>query len=190
MTTTKLPAYGPCAFGYRPTPALHLGRIVQDIPPVVHALGKATCRSPDELLASLTRFGYPTYAIEDPDDSLTWYFSNDLQEAVALGLKWVEKDCALIQIPEDQDGEVVYAYVARGLDDDPDLQYLLYREAFWSAAGGDLNEAATPEIMTRLRIELFKSLARLGGGQFLLLDFSNPASVTRHLENWKNDLEP
>lgn len=189
MTKTKSSTYGPDAFGYIPTPALHLGSIVQDIPPVVQALGMATCRTPDELLASLTRFGYPNYAIEDPDDCVTWYFSNDLQEAVALGLKWVEKDCALIQIPEDQDGEVVYAYVARGLDDDPDLQYLLYREGFWSAAGGDMNEAATPEIMTRLRMELFKFLARLGGGQFILLDFSNPASVTRHLENWEKDLE-
>lgn len=189
MTKTKSSQYGPDGFGYVPTPALHLGSVVQDIPPVVHALGKATCRTPDELLVSRTRFGFPTYAIEDADDSVTWYFSNDLQEAVALGLKWVEKDCALIQIPEDQDGEAVYAYVARGLEDDPDLQYLLYRQRFWRAAGGDLNEAATPEIMTRLRIELFKFLARLGG-QFILLDFSNPASVTRYLEDWENDLEP
>ncbi|KVD43719.1 transposase [Burkholderia ubonensis] len=173
---------------YVPKPAPWLGKIVTDIPPVVHALGKATCRTPDELLASRARFGYPAYAIEDAEDSATWYFSNDLQEAVALGLKWVEKDCALIQIPEDQDGEVVYAYVARGLEDDPDLEYLLYRPGFWRAAGGDLNEAATPEIMTRLRIELFRLLARLGG-QFILLDFSNPASVTRYLENWENDLE-
>lgn len=172
---------------YVPKPALWLGKIVTDIPPVVHALGKATCRTPDELLANLMRFGYPTYAIEDPDDCANWYFSNDLQEAVALGLKWVEKDCALMQIPEVQDGEAVYTYVARGLEDDPDLGWLLYSDTLWAATGEDLNEAATPEIMTRLRIELFKRLAT--GGQFILLDFTRPASVTRYLENWKNDLE-
>lgn len=172
---------------YVPKPALWLGRIVTDIPPVVRALGKATCHTPDELLASRARFDNPTYAVEASDDGATWYFTNDLQEAVALGLNWLGRGCALEQIPEDQDGEAVYAYVVRGLEDDGDLDYLLYSDRLWQAAGGDLNEAATPETMTRLRMAFFKIVARWQT-QFTLLDFSNPASVMAHLENWENDL--
>ncbi|SPK75934.1 conserved protein of unknown function (plasmid) [Cupriavidus taiwanensis] len=172
---------------YLPTPALWLGKIVTDLPPVVQALGKATCRTPDELLASRTRIGYPTYAVRDAEDGVTWYFSNDVQEAVALGLKWLERGCALVQIPEDQDGKAVYAYVARGLEDD--LEHLFYDRDLWDAAGGDMNEAATPETMTRLRIELFKFIAKWGW-QFTMLDFSNPAEVSAYLDDWANELEP
>ncbi|MGA4005798.1 transposase [Ralstonia nicotianae] len=165
------------------------GNVVTDAPPVVHALGKATCRTPDELLASRFRFDNPTYAVEDSDNETTWYFSNDLQDAVALGLKWVERGCAVKQIPEDQDGEVVYAYSVSGLGDDADLEYLLYSQRLWQAADGDMNEAATPETMTRLRTELFKSIAHWRS-HFTLLDFSHPASVTAYLEDWENDLQP
>ena len=174
---------------YVPKPALWLGTIVTDIPPVVHALGKVTCSTPDELLASRTRFGNPTYAVEDSDDEGTWHFSNDLQDAVAIGLKWVESGCALKQIPEDQDGEVVYAYVVCGHEEDSDMEYLLYSHRLWQAADADMNEAATPEIMTRLRMGLFKFIAQWQT-QFTLLDFSKPASVTTYLENWENDLLP
>ncbi|PZX34295.1 conserved hypothetical protein [Cupriavidus phytorum] len=52
-----------------------------------------------------------------------------------------------------------------------------------------MNEAATPEIMTRLRVELFKFIAEWGW-QFTMLDFSNPADVTAYLEDWVNELEP
>jgi len=107
-----------------PTPRPY--RVVTDIPPMVHALGKATCRTPDQLLANRTHFGNPTYAVEGCSDETTWYFSNDLQDAVALGLKWVERGCALRQIPEEQDGEVVYAYSVSGLEEDADLEYTLY----------------------------------------------------------------
>lgn len=169
-----------------PVPALWLGKVVKDIPPIVQALGKAKCNTPDELLASRVRFGNPTYAVEDSDDGATWYFSNDLQEAVALGLKWVERGCALEQVPEDQDGEAVYAYVLCGLED-CDLEYLLYNDRLWQAAGGDLNEPATPEIMTRLRMELFKVIAQWK--MLTLLDFSNQASVTAHLEDWENEIQ-
>lgn len=174
---------------YAPTPALWLGGIVTDIPPVAHALGEATCSTPGELLASRTRFGNPTYAVEDSRDEGTWHFSNDLQDAVALGLKWVERGCALKQIPEDQDGEAVYAYVVCGHEEDADMEYLLYSPRLWQAADADMNEAATPEIMTRLRMELFKFIAQWQT-QFTLLDFSKPASVTTYLENWENDLLP
>lgn len=172
---------------YVPTPALWRGRIVTDLPPVVQALGMAICRTPDELLASRASLGYPTYAVRASDDCVTWYFSDDLQEAVALGLKWLERGCALVQIPEEQDGVAVYAYVARGLEDD--LDHLFYSRELWDAAGGDMNEAATPEIMTRLRVELFKFIAEWGW-QFTMLDFSNPADVTAYLEDWVNELEP
>lgn len=175
--------------GYVSTPATRRHTIVTDIPPAVHALGKATCRTPDELLASRTRFGNPTYAVEDCSDEATWYFSNDLQDAVALGLKWVERGCGLKQIPEDQDGEVVYAYSVCGLEEDADLEYTLYSHRLWRAADGDVNEAATPETMTRLRRELFKSIAHRRS-YFTLLDFSHPASVTAYLEDWENDLQP
>lgn len=172
-----------------PKPVQGPGRIVTDIPPVAHAVGKATCSTPDELLASRTRFGNPTYAVEDSDDEGTWHFSNDLQDAVALALKWVESGCALKQIPEDQNGEVVYAYVVCGHEEDSDMEYLLYSQRLWQAADADINEAATPEIMTRLRMEFFKVIAQWQT-QFTLLDFSKPASVTTYLENWENDLLP
>lgn len=189
LTRTNATVYGPDAFGYVPTPALHLGSIVQDIPPVVQALGKATCRTPEELLASLARLGNPTYAIEDSDDRETWHFSNDLQEAIAIGLKWIERGCSLIQIPVDQQGEVVYAYIARGLEQDSTFGERLYDQKFWSPAGGDLNEAATPEILTRVRMELFTFIAQWGG-PFGLLDFSEPASVITFLEDWEAELAP
>ncbi|WP_231401726.1 transposase [Cupriavidus sp. WS] len=188
MSKTKSSTFGPDAFGYMPTPALHLGSIVRDIPPIVGLLGTATCHTPAELLACRARFGNPTYAIADSDDGVTWYFSNDLMEAIAIGLKWVEKDCALVQIPEDQDGEAVYAYIVRGLEDDRTFGQRLYDQKFWRRAGGDLNEPATPEILTRVRIELFKFMARWGS-PFLLLDFSEPASVAMYLQDWKDELE-
>ena len=52
-----------------------------------------------------------------------------------------------------------------------------------------MNEAATPEIMTRLRMEFFKVVAQWRK-QFTMLDFSHPASVTAYLEDWDNDLLP
>lgn len=170
-------------------PASWQHKVVSDIPPVVRAIGKATCRTPDELLSSRTRFGNPTYAVEDSSHEGAWYFSNDLQDAVALGLKWVERGCAVKQIPEDQDGEVVYTYLVSGLTQDPDLEYLLFSHRLWRATKVDMNEAATPETMTRLRMELFKSIAHWQS-HFTLLDFSHPASVTAYLEAWESDLLP
>lgn len=108
---------------------------------------------------------------------------------IAIGLKRVERGCALIQIPEDQDGEVVYAYIALGLEHYGTFGQRLYDQKFWRPAGGDLNEAATPEILTRVRTELFKFMARWGC-PFVLLDFSEPASVATYLQDWRNELEP
>ncbi|MEF9416614.1 transposase [Ralstonia sp. SM1864_UCD524_TZ4] len=179
----------PVSCGYVSTPAASQHTIVTDIPPTVRALGKARCRTPDELLASRTCIGNPIYAVEDSSHEATWHFSNDLQDAVALGLKWVERGCAVKQIPEDQNGELVYAYVVRGHENDSDLEHLLYSHRLWRAAGADMNEVATPEIMTRLRTELFKFIAHWRS-HVTLLDFSNPASVTAYLEDWENDLQP
>lgn len=171
---------------YVPKPALRLGSIVKDIPPVVQPLGQAICHTPDQLIINWARFGCATYAVEDPDDGVTWYFTDELQTAAALGFKWLEKGCALEQIPEEQDGEAVYAYVARGLEDVPDLEYLLYSDSLWKAVGADPNEAATPKIMTRLRLELFKHFAHRGG-PFIMLNFSNRDKLGEYLAEWANE---
>ncbi|CAJ0822076.1 hypothetical protein LMG19087_04653 [Ralstonia wenshanensis] len=172
-----------------PAPVVRQHKVVTDVPPIVHALGRVTCRTPDDLLKSRARFGNPTYAVEDSSHEAIWYFTNDLQDAVALGLKWVESGYALQQVPEEQDGQVVYAYSVSGLEEDVDLENLLYSHRLWVAAGGDVNEAATGETMTRLRTELFKSIAHWRS-HFTLLDFSHPASVAAYLEDWENDLQP
>ena len=171
---------------YVTKPALRLGSIVKDIPPVVQPLGQAICHTPDQLIINWARFGCATYAVEDPDDGVTWYFTDELQTAAALGFKWLEKGCALEQIPEEQDGEAVYAYVARGLEDVPDLEHLLYSDSLWKAVGADPNEAATPEIMTRLRLELFKHFAHRGG-PFIMLNFSNRDKLGEYLAEWANE---
>ncbi|MBV8272462.1 MAG: transposase [Cupriavidus sp.] len=168
---------------YVPKPALWLGNIVTDIPPVVQPVGRAICRHPVELLYYWARFGFPRYAVEDFDDRITWSFSNDRQEAAALGFKWLENNCALEQIPVNQDGEVVYGYVARGVKDETDIETILYDSDLWSAAGADMNEAATREIMTRVRMEIFQ-IYSLRGGPFFMLDFSKPADVARYLAEW------
>ncbi|MDF3883059.1 transposase [Cupriavidus basilensis] len=173
---------------YVPKPALWLGSIVTDIPPVVQPLGQAICRTPDELIINWARFGCAKYAVEDSDDGMTWYFTSDLQTAAALGFKWLEKGCALEQIPEERDGEVVYAYVARGLEDVPDLEHLLYSDGLWKAVGADPNEAATPRIMTRFRVELFKLFAHRRG-PFVMLDFFDRDKVGEYLADWANELK-
>ncbi len=173
---------------HRPCPALWLGSIVSDSPPTVHPVGKAVARHPVELLYHWARLGFPRYGVEDFDDRDCWTFSNDLQEAAAVGFKWLERNCALEQIPEEQDGEVVYAYVARGVMDEPDLEHLLYSGDLWKAAGADMNEVATPEIMTRVRMELFKLYASKGGG-FFMLDFATHAKVSQYMADWANNLD-
>ncbi|MBY4731768.1 transposase [Cupriavidus pauculus] len=165
-----------------------LGNIIADVPPVVQSVGRAVCRHPVELLFYWARFGFPRYAVEDYDDRITWAFTNDLQDAAALGFKWLENNCALMQVPLNQDGEVVYGYIARGVQDEIDLATFLYDRDLWAAAGANMNEAATPEIMTRVRMEIFQVYA-LGGGPFFMLDFSKPAEVGNYLTEWVKDLE-
>lgn len=187
--TDKRPGYTGEFIRFVPKPALWLGSIVSDIPPVVRPVGRVEARHPVELLFHWARLGFPRYGVEDFENRDCWTFSHDLQEAAAIGFKWLENNCALEQIPEDQDGEVVYSYVARGVVDEPDLESFLYDGDLWKAAGADMNEVATPEIMTRVRKELFRVYASGGGGPFFLLDFSYPRKVGQYLSDWANDFE-
>lgn len=173
---------------YTPTPALWLGSIIRDIPPQVCPIGKVIAKHPVELLYYWASLGFPRYGVEDFENRDCWTFSNDLQEAAAIGFKWLDNSCALEQIPEDQDGETVYAYSARGVIDEPDLEHLLYSGDLWKAAGADMNQAATPAIMTRVRKELFKVYA-FRGGAFFMLDFACPAKVGQYLSDWANNIE-
>lgn len=187
--TLERPGYTGELIRYVPTPALHLGGVVRDIPPIVQVVGRVEARHPVELIYHWGCHGFPRYGIEDFANRDCWTFSNDMQEAAAIGFKWLENNCALEQIPEDQDGEVVYGYVARGVVDEPDLEHMLYNGDIWKAAGADMNEVATPEILTCVRNELFRVYASRGGGPFFLLDFSDPKKVAQYLADWANEVE-
>ena len=168
-----------------------LGDVISDIPPPVPSIRSARCRTPDEFLAHRASFGDTTYAVmifdESGGDDETWYFSNDLQEAVAIGLRWHERNCALEQYPLEQDGEIVYGYRVRGCDS-REIEDTLYGDLFWGAVGANVNEVATPEIMTRVRVELFKFFAE-NFPDFQLLDFSQPDGKSGYLQDWANELE-
>ncbi|AXV78483.1 hypothetical protein CJO79_05695 [Ralstonia solanacearum] len=159
------------------------------MPPPLPSAPLAICHTPDELLASRASFGNATYAVEVRNHRDVWYFSNDLQEAVAIGMQWHERERALEQYPHEQDGEVVYGYRVRGRTPDESLQERLWERWLWEAADADINEAATPEIMTRLRVELFKFFAEGPEDRFTLLDFSRPDGEAPFLEDWAAELE-
>jgi len=169
-----------------------LGDVIVDIPPLAPSLKSARCRTPDEFLAHRANFGDTTYAVSIFDESRVgdeiWYFSNDLQEAVVIGLRWHECNCALEQYPLEQDGEIVYGYRARDCLNSKYIGELLHEGWLWKAAGANMNEVATPEIMTRVRIELFKYLAETSG-LFMVLDFSKPDRELEYLQHWENELE-
>ncbi|WP_262389529.1 transposase [Cupriavidus campinensis] len=173
---------------YAPNPSMSVRGRVTDIPPVVTPVGRAICRHPTELIYYWARLGFPRYVVEDVDDRVTWSFSNDLHEAAAIGLKWLDNHCTLEQIPFEEQGRVVYGYMVRGAKDDLDLDICLYHREIWDAAGADMNEAATPDVLTRVRRELFKYYA-LRGGPFFMLDFSKPATVAAYLAEWAADLD-
>ncbi|WER46605.1 transposase [Cupriavidus sp. WKF15] len=181
--TSDAPGLAGKASHYAENAAQSRGGVVTDIPPVVSPLGRAVCRHPVELIYHWARFGFPVYAVEDVDDRDAWFFSNDLQEAAAIGFKWLDNQCALEQTSFVLHGKVVYGYIARGAKDDGDLDTCLYRREIWDAAGADMNEAATPEILTCVRKEIFKYFA-LRGGPFFLLDFSKPANVAAYFAEW------
>lgn len=172
---------------------LRLNSVVADIPPPAPTFDSALCRTPDEFLANWISFGNPTYAVTIPNDDSAelndiWFFSNDRQDAVAIGLRWHERGCALEQYPVEQDGEIVYGYRGKNLTHIRHLEAdYLYSQWLWKNAGADINAEATPEIMARLRSELFNFFAISGGG-FILLDFSNPKDVVEFLEDWKNEI--
>ncbi|MDB5784805.1 transposase [Caballeronia mineralivorans] len=169
-----------------------LGNVISDIPSPVPSIESARCATPDEFLAHRTSFGNTTYAIKIYDESGVtdeiWHFSNDLQEAAAVGLRWHERNCALEQYAEEQEGKIVYGYRVRGNCDSGFMGDTLYQNWLWEAVGADINEVATPEIMTRVRIELFKFLS-VHSTQFMLLDFSRPDGESVYLQVWADELE-
>jgi hypothetical protein len=169
-----------------------LGEVISDIPPPAPLIESVRCRTPNEFQAHRASFGNPTYALKTYDDSElpdeTWYFSNDLQALVAIGVRWHERNCALEQYPEEQGGEIVYGYRVRGSCDSGYMEDTLYGEWLWKAVGVDINEVATPEIMTRVRIELFIFLSE-NSPEFMFLDFSRPDKESGYLQDWADELE-
>jgi hypothetical protein len=172
-----------------PKDQVALPGVIADIPRDQPALLAAVCRTPADLCGHRIRFGNPTYAIKIYDDDVDrWFFAHDLQDAVAIGLRWHERGCAVEQYPELQDGEVVFGYRVRNYSN-RDLEDLFYDGSLWRAIGADINARATPEIMTRLRHALFELLSGGGVAAFCLLDFSRPDGETEFLQNWTDDLE-
>ncbi|MGF6858484.1 transposase [Paraburkholderia sp. CI3] len=169
---------------------LLIGNVISDVPPPTPSKKSAICRTPDELLKHRANYGNATYAVtilEETGDE-TWYFSNDLQEAVAIGLRWHDRNCALQQYPLEQDGQIVYGYRVQGSCDSWDIEEMLDHCGLFESAGADINEGATPEIMARVRIELFKFLS-VHSPSFLMLDFSQPDGASTFLQDWADELE-
>lgn len=113
--------------------------VIADIPPPVPTLKYAHCRTPDEFHAHRGRFGNPNFAIKIFDDDSgklddVWFFTNDPQEAVVIGLRWHERRCALEQYSFEQEREIVYGYRVRGLIHNRNLEDVLYegcRRSCW-----------------------------------------------------------
>ncbi|MBF6618288.1 MAG: transposase [Candidimonas sp.] len=180
--------------GYGPI-ALQLEGIVADNPPPAPAPRCALCRSPDEFLAHWERFGNSRYAVVIADDDSgklddVWFFEDDLQDAVAIGMRWHERGCALEQYPEVQGGEIVYGYRVKNLPNNRALEDLLYTGWFWDGVRADVNAVATSEMMTRLREHLFTTLATwTDHGIFLVLDFSLANEIEEFLANWEDEFD-
>jgi hypothetical protein len=172
--------------------ARRIGHVIADKPMPIPSKRNARCGSPNELLAHRATFGHAMYAVnfidEPKSDKETWYFSNDLQDAAAIGLRWHENVCSLEQYPIEQDGRIEYGYRVRGWCNAHSIADTLYERWLWEAVGADMNEAATPEIMTRVRVELFKFQAHYFP-DIMLLDFSQPDTVSRYLQDWADELE-
>lgn len=172
----------------------HLGNVISDIPPPAPFIQGARCHNPEEFLTHRASFGNTTYAVKIFDEVARkgggepWYFSNDLQEAVAIGLRWHERNCALEQYPLEQNGVIVYGYRVRGICDSGFIEDALYMSWLWEPVGADINEVATPEIMAQVRIELFKYLSE-NHPDFMFLDFSRPDGEAVYLQDWANELE-
>lgn len=169
--------------------------VVVDIPPPVPALKYALCRTPDEFHAHRDSFGNPTYAVQIFDDDTgrfdgIWFFSSNLQEAAAIGMRWHERGCALEQYPVKQNGVIVYGYRVRGLTHNQALADVLFEAWLWKNIGADINSMATPEIMTNLRKELFSALSWWHDAHiFMMLDFSRPDGELEFFKDWADELE-
>lgn len=169
---------------------VNLGEVVQDIPPPLPVIaGAAVCQTPDEFRAHRKRFGNPTYAVKLHDDATAdrWHFANELQDAVAIGMRWHERGCAIEQYPVEQGGEIVFGYRIRNYMQRA-VEEALYETWLWDGVGGDINAKATPEILTRLRHALFKFLSESGIATFFLLDFSRPDGVEEFLQDWADEI--
>lgn len=169
--------------------------VIADIPPPVPASKYAHCRTPDEFHAHRSRFGNPNFAVTIFDDDSgglddVWFFTNDLQEAAAIGTRWHEHRCALEQYPVKQEGKIVYGYRVRGLTHNRDLENMLYEGWLWENVGADMNSLATPKIMTKLRHELFAALSWWPDVHlFMMLDFSRPDRELPFFKDWADELE-
>lgn len=169
--------------------------VIADIPPPIPTLRYAHCRTPAEFHAHRDRFGNPNFAVTIFDDDSgrfddVWFFTNNVQDASAIGMRWHERRCSLEQYPVKQEGGDAYGYRVRGLSHNRALEDLLYEGWLWQNVGADMNAIATPEIMTKLRQELFVALSCWADAHlFMMLDFSCPDQELEFFKCWADELE-
>lgn len=169
--------------------------VIADIPAPVPLLRYAHCRTPDEFHVHRGRFDNPNFAVTIFDDDSgklddIWFFTNDIQEAVAIGTRWHERQCALEQYLVEQNREIAYGYRVRGLTHIRNLEDVLYERRLWKNVGADINAIATPKVLTKLRQELFVTLSRWPDAHlFMMLDFSRPDRELPFLKDWENELK-
>lgn len=175
--------------------------VVSDIPAPAPHLISTYCPSPAEFHKNWASLGKKRYAIrinveDNPSDNWRhlWYFADTAQDAAAIGLRWHQRNFALEQRPIEQDGEVVYGYEICGYEKwhphDQDLIGYLYTSHLWQRVGVNMNAKATPEIMTKLRLELFQDMLNHLCIQhdFFSLDLESP-DIQEFFSDWENELE-
>lgn len=169
--------------------------VTDDPAPEPQILGSAVCRTPTEFVAYRLSIGNPNYAIQKKNNSIKdeWFFFNSLQDSVAYALDWNNLGCKVEQFEEKQeDGSYEYGYCVRGLNN-PEVNSIFYQNWIWQAATGDVqdvNRAATHDVLTRLRQELFKCAAEfhLDGIELIVLDFSRCEGESEFLRDWEDEL--
>ena len=163
--------------------------------PEPEILGWAVCPTPTDFLSYRLSLGNPTFAFCKENDKIKdkWFFSNSLQDAVAFALDWHKLCCKVEQFSQLQDdGTQAYAYRVTNLNN-REVDLVLYSSWIWESATGDpqnINRAATPEVMTILRQELFKFMCEraIPGLDFTMLDFSRPDGEDEFLRDWAYEL--
>jgi len=169
--------------------------VVSDIPPPRPQLQSAYCPTPEEFHHQRAQLGNKQYAIkiyneDTPSDwwRNLWYFTDSIQDAIALGMRWHERNYALEQHPIEQDGEIVYGYEIRHANNDNLIDYL-YEIDLWNRIGEDMNAKATPEIMTKLRQALFEDMFVYPLiHDFFALDLASP-DIEEYFSDWADELE-